>query len=83
LARETKRICKYFNIEDCNITQIGKTKYREYVTLACHVINEQRLRAKASDIKCARIASESYGKKDYIQMKNIGDTRDHFKPVLA
>ena len=83
LAIETKNICQYLNIEDCNITQIGKTKYKEYVTQACHVLSEERLRAKASDIKCARIASESYGKKDYIQMKNIGDTRDHFRPVLA
>ena len=79
LARETRNICTELNIEDCNITQIGKTKYREYVTQACHILNEKRLRAGASEIKCARIASEAYGKKEYIRHKNIADTRDHFR----
>ena len=79
LARETRNICLSLNIEDCNITQIGKTKYREYVTQACHRLNEQRLRSQATDIKCARIPTESYGKKKYIQEKNIGDTRNLFR----
>jgi hypothetical protein len=79
LARETKDICTSLNIEDCNITQIGRNKYREYVTQACHKLNEERLRSEASDIKCARILTEEYGKKDYILHKNIADTRDHFR----
>ena len=61
LARETRNICINLDIEDCNITQIGRTKYRDYVTQACHKINEERLRSKATDIKCARISTESYG----------------------
>ena len=40
LAKETKNICLNLNIEDCNNTQIGKTKYRGYVTQACHIVNE-------------------------------------------
>ena len=64
LARETKDICTSLNIEDCNITQIGRNKYREYVTQACHKLNEERLRSKGLDIKCARISTEEYGKKE-------------------
>ena len=79
LAKETKNICLKLNIEDCNITQIGKTKYREYVTQACHIGNEERLRSAASDIKCARIATEKYGRKEYLTHKNIGDTRKVFR----
>ena len=79
LAKETKTICESLNIEDCNITQIGKSKYRKYVTQACHTLNEERLRKKATGIKCARIASEGYGRKSYIKEKNISDTRDHFR----
>ena len=79
MARETKNICLKLNIEDCNITQIGKSKYREYVTQACHILNEERIRAKATDTKCARIAQEQYGKKEYILHKNIGDTRELFR----
>ena len=74
LARETKYICTSLKIEDCNITQIGRNKYREYVTKACHILNEERLRSQASDIKCARIATERYCKKEY-----MGQTRQEVK----
>ena len=69
LAKETKNICLNLNIEDCNITKIGKTKYREYLTQACYILNEERLRSAASDTKCARIATEHCGKKQYIIQK--------------
>ena len=69
LARETKNICVSIQIEDCNITQMGKNKCREYVTAACHVINGERLRSGASSIQCARISTEKYGKKEYILHK--------------
>ena len=49
-AKETQDICIKLRIEDCNITQIGKIKYRDYVTEACHILNEERLRYKASEI---------------------------------
>ena len=58
LAKETQDIFIKLRIEDCNITQVGKIKYREYVTEACHILNEERLRSKASEIKCARITNE-------------------------
>ena len=58
LAREAKDICISLRIEDCNITQISRNKYRQYVTDACHILNEERLRSEASSIKCARIYTE-------------------------
>ena len=79
LASETKTICDNLNIEDCNITQLGKLKYMEYVTQACHDLNEKRLREKATSLKCARISAEEYGKKKYLQEKNISDARDHYR----
>ena len=63
LARETKTICEKLKIEDCNITQMNRNKYREYVTNACHALNEEQLREKATGVKCARIAEEGYGRK--------------------
>ena len=83
LAKETKDICIKLRIENCNITQVGKIKYREYVTEACHILNEERLRSKTSDVKCARITNEQYGKKSYILHKNKGDTRDTFRACFG
>ena len=78
VGKRNKKYLHKSQNEDCNITQIGKIKYREYVSQACHVLNEERLRSQASDIKCARIATERYGKKEYIQQTNISNTRDQF-----
>ena len=36
LALETNNICRELVNEDCNITGMGKYKYRESITLACH-----------------------------------------------
>ena len=79
LASETRTICEKLMIEDCNITQMSKSKYREYVTQACHTLNEKWLREKATGIKCARIANEGYGRKKYLQEKNINEARDHYR----
>ena len=79
LASETRTICEKLMIEDCNITQLSKSKNREYVTQACHTLNEKWLREKATGIRCARIASEGYGREKYIQEKNISDVRDHYR----
>ena len=44
-----------------------------------HILNEESLRARASEIKCACIAFKAYGKKQYIRHKNMADTRDEFR----
>ena len=79
LAKETQAICEKLKIEDCNITQMNRNKYREYVTNACHALNEEQLREKATGVKCARIAEEGYGRKQYLEENNISDTRDLFR----
>ena len=79
LAEETRVISEALQIEDCNTTMLGKQKYRELVTKACHQKNEVRLRSKASKVKCARIQGEEYGRKTYLQENCIETTRDWFK----
>ena len=46
-------------------------------------MNEKRLREKATSIKCARIAAEGYGRKKYLQEKNIGDARTHYRACFG
>ena len=78
LAEETKLICQYLQIEDCNETQLNKEDYKLLLIQACHLRNEENLRLMAQG-KCARILTETYGKKDYIQKKNIHNVRQQFR----
>ena len=39
LAQETEEICRKLNVEDCNITRMGKAEYRKLITSACHKKN--------------------------------------------
>ena len=75
LAEESKNICAELGIEDCNSTSMSKTDFRQLVTEACHTKNAARLRSTASEVKCGRIKTEDYGKKDYIESKTIQDSR--------
>ena len=78
LASETTLFCQELNIEDCNVTNKTKTLYRKTVVQACHKKNEENLRKQAKG-KCSRIADECYGKKDYIQNKNIHQVRQQYR----
>ena len=77
LAEETSSICQYLQIEDCNQTNISKDDYKKLLIQACHTRNEEQLRMMAQG-KCARIENESYGRKEYIQKKNIFHVRLQF-----
>ena len=78
LASETKVICEELDVEDCNITQIGKVQFRKYITKACLLKNEEILRKMAEGKeKCQRLTSESYGRKEYIKQKCIGESRNN------
>ena len=46
---------------------MSRTDFRQLVTQACHTKNAARLRSTASEVKCGRIKTEDYGKKDYIE----------------
>ena len=56
-------------VTDCNSTTFSKHKYRKIVTEACHKRNKQMLLSSATEVKCARMQTEEYGKKDYIEKK--------------
>ena len=65
LATETANICQDLKIQDCNITTMNITRYKQLVNNALHYKNEERLRLLGQG-KCARILTEDYGKKEYI-----------------
>ena len=79
LAAETENICKQLNIEDWNTTHMSKKDYTALLNKACHLRNEEMLRASASEIKCARIKNEAYGRKSYLSSTNIEESRKWFK----
>ena len=78
LARETKQICSDLGIEDCNSTSLNKVQFKKLLLQSCHRTNEESLRLLAKG-KCERIGVEEYGRKEYIQKKNIVNVRQHFK----
>ena len=79
LVEETKRICEELKIEDCNSTTLSKAKYKILVMKACHLKNEERLRLKASGLKCERMKSEEYGRKTYVSKKSMEESRNWFR----
>jgi hypothetical protein len=78
LAAETSIICRSLNIEDCNTTFQDRSKYLEFIKVACNLENERRLRLLAVG-KCQRIVGEDYGKKEYISRKNIFSVRQQYR----
>ena len=79
LVDETRQICRELKIEDCNSTLMSRTDYRTVTTRACNRLNEERLRLRASEVKCGRIMREEYGKKGYVGQTNIEDSRKWFR----
>ena len=75
LAEETSSVCQYLQIENCNQTNIYKHDYKKLLIQACHTKNDEQLRMMAQG-KCARI---EYGRKEYIQKKNIFHVRLQFR----
>ena len=54
--------------------------YRSKVVIACHKVNEQRLKRQADGkTKCAKIIEEKYGKKKYISESKIHHVREMYK----
>ena len=78
LAAESKAICLELDIEDCNSTTMNKCDYKKVVIRACHKKNEEKLRALGRG-KCERIQIEDYGKKSYLQKKNIFHVRHQYR----
>ena len=78
LAEETKLICHYLQIEDCNETQLNKEDYKLILLQASHLGNEESLRLMAQG-KYARILTETYAKKDYILKNDIRNVHQQFR----
>ena len=78
LAAESRAICLELDIEDCNSTNMTKYDYKQIVMRACHKKNEEKLRALGRG-KCERIQIEEYGKKSYLQKKNIFHVRHQYR----
>ena len=78
LATETSSICSELGIEDCNSTNLEKVAYGKILTEALHKKNEEKLRFFARG-KCERISIEEYGRKDYLEKKNIFHIRQQYR----
>ena len=80
LALEVEEICLQLNIENVNTTKKNKYKYKQILSRACQVKNEQILRDMSEGKeKCARIQKEAYGQKEYIEKKNISEVRNIYR----
>ena len=80
LAKETKEICKYLNIEDVNTTKESKKEYRKKVNKACALKDEVELRVMAENVtKCDRIMQDDYGQKEYVATVDIQRARETFR----
>ena len=77
------RFVKNLEGKDCNTTNMGRNKYRQLVTEACHQVNKKWLRSSATPVKCSRILTEEYGKQNYIEESTIGDARKWFKTCFG
>ena len=80
LAQEAGKICEKLDIESCDVTSLSKDQFRKYVTQACHVKNEERLRDQAEGKqKCDRMRGEDYMKKSYVSDTKIEDVRNMYR----
>ena len=81
LAAEVEEICKELGIESVNSAQgLDVKKYRQYVTEACHKLNEIRIKKSIENsVKCQRIKNENYGSREYLNKKDIHYARDLFR----
>ena len=80
LVEETEAICRDLSIESVHVTELSSRAYRAQVLKACHIKNEERLRAQAEGkTKCERLATEIYGKKQYISNSQLPYVRQMYK----
>ena len=78
LATETATICQELKIQDCNITTMNISRYKQLVNNALHNENEDRLQLLGQG-KCAKIMKEDYGKKEYISSTNIKTVQERYR----
>ena len=80
LVEETEMICRELDVQSVHSTKLSTKVYRSKVVIACHKVNEQRLKRQADGkTKCAKIIEEKYGKKKYISESKIHHVREMYK----
>jgi hypothetical protein len=80
LSRETTKICQDLDIEDANETSINKALYKKVIDAACQAEQQRRLSKQAEGrVKCQKVATETYGKKEYIGNKKITEVRKWYR----
>ena len=79
LAAEAEHIASELGVARVGVTDSSKKKYRQEVVEACHKYDEIMLRDKMKDkIKCQKILSEGYGRKQYFSGLLPGQVREYF-----
>jgi hypothetical protein len=79
LASDGSLICKELGIEDCNETSMSKISYKKMVNKACQVEQGHRLSKQAEGrIKCSRIPTDNFEKREYISNSKIAEVRQWF-----
>ena len=79
LAKESKEIAEKLGVEDVDETLLTASQYRKTVTEACESYDARLLKEDMMDkIKCAKIVSEEYGRKEYVARLVPGEVRDYF-----
>ena len=79
LAAEAEHIASELGVASVRETNSSKKEYRQEVVEACHKYDEIMLRDKMKDkIKCQKILSEGYGRKQYFSGLLPGQVREYF-----
>ena len=82
LVKETTLICQKLNIANINednVCNMSAKSYRKHITLKCREKDENELRASADGkIKCEKVFSEKYGKKQYLSENLLCNVRKMF-----
>ena len=79
LAQEVHQICLELGVESAHTTKMSKKVYRSKLTSACHTKNEELIKNDClGKVKCERILTEDYGRKDYVDNELVSHVRDTY-----
>ena len=80
LGQEVKQICDELGVESALITKVSKGSYRKKLVSACLEKNKEKIKSESEGkIKCERILTEKYGRKNYVNYEQIHQVRETYK----
>ena len=80
MAQEVDKICLELGVESAQTTNLSKKCYRNKLTSACHIKNQERIKYESlGKVKCERILAEEYGRKEYVDSELVSHVRDTYK----